>query len=99
MSRQAKLALRYDVADVVRRRGEIQEFLDGNGVTGRTEYIVHLVIEEILSNCIRHGRPDRGEARIDLTLEAGPSAVTVTVEDDGIPFDPTAARVADPPGK
>ena len=54
-----------------------------------------MVLDEVVSNIIRHGSPDgaRREIRVRLALEAG--RLLVEVEDDGIPFDPRAVPEPD----
>ena len=50
-----------------------------------------VVVEELVSNAIRHGA-EGGAIAIDLTLEAGEGEIALALIDDGVAFDPTAER-------
>jgi serine/threonine-protein kinase RsbW len=55
-----------------------------------TLFAIHLCFEEAISNIVRHGRADGAggsrDVRLALRREAG--AVTATIEDQGVAFDP-----------
>ena len=50
-----------------------------------------LVVEELVSNAIRHGTAN-GAIAIDLTLTADEGEIALLLIDDGVAFDPTADR-------
>ena len=50
-----------------------------------------VVVEELVSNAIRHGAAD-GAIMIDLSLTAGDGEIALALIDDGVAFDPTADR-------
>jgi serine/threonine-protein kinase RsbW len=54
----------------------------------RTRYNIELVFEEIVGNIVRYGAPQGGELRVDVSIELGADGVAITIEDDGIAFDP-----------
>lgn len=97
MGRDLRLRLRYDLAELALSTPAIDRFLGENGIADETSFLVRLAVEEIVSNSIRHGSPERADAAIDLGLVVEDSSVTLVVEDDGIPFDPTTAPERDPP--
>ena len=49
--------------------------------------MVALCAVEALTNCIRHGRDNRAESPITLTLTLMPSRIVLTVADTGRPMD------------
>lgn len=53
-------------------------------------YFVLLAIEELVTNCIKYGYDDAGEHTIIIRLSVADQILTVTVIDDGRPFDPLA---------
>lgn len=55
---------------------------------------VRLAIEEVTSNVIQYGYPNGGAGALRLRLVRGPGALTITIEDDAVGFDP--AQVAPP---
>lgn len=57
-------------------------------------YDLRLAVEELFTNIIRHAYPEGpGPVRVSVTSDA--RAVTVTVEDQGLPFDPADAPAPD----
>ena len=48
-----------------------------------------VVVEELVSNALRHGAPDRW-IKVSLKLESSPLGVAIGFEDDAGPFDPTS---------
>jgi len=52
-----------------------------------------LFFDELLSNIIQHGYTDRERHEIDITMHRDDERLTVTITDDGIPFDPLSAPV------
>lgn len=61
------------------------------GLDARGGARLAVVVEELVSNAIRHGAAD-GTIAIDLTLTAGEGEIALVLTDDGVAFDPTAQR-------
>jgi len=58
----------------------------------KTRLAMRLCLEEALANVVTHAYADEGDHRIRLTLSAMADGLSLCIEDDGLPFDPTAAR-------
>jgi len=56
---------------------------------------LNLVLEETVSNIIFYAYPDGNEHSIDITLSIVDGEITIEIEDEGIPFDPTAMQQPD----
>lgn len=78
----------------------IREFVDRMvrhaGLDGKAGYRLRLAVDEIATNIINHGYDEadrtgdiRVEARVDET------SLTISLEDSGVPFDPTTAATPD----
>jgi anti-sigma regulatory factor (Ser/Thr protein kinase) len=52
---------------------------------------MHVVLEEAVANAALHGFPDGRSGRITVRARHLPAEVILEIEDNGIPFDPTAA--------
>ena len=52
------------------------------------DYLANLAIEELVTNCIKHGYDDKGEHIIEITLKLSANELALTVTDDGHPFNP-----------
>lgn len=62
---------------------------------------LRLALDELITNVVEHGFAAHalGERYLVLRLDATGDVVHATIEDNGIPFDPTAAAAADPGGE
>ncbi|MGC1460888.1 MAG: ATP-binding protein [Terracidiphilus sp.] len=58
-------------------------------------FFILLAIEELVTNCIKYGYDDSGEHTIVIVLSAADQAFTLTVTDDGHPFDPLSVPPPD----
>ena len=56
---------------------------------------LNLLLDEIVSNVIRHGFDDAREHRIMVSLAVGDALATIEVHDDGRPFNPLEAAPPD----
>src|SRR5688572_32890491 len=52
------------------------------------DYLANLAIEELVTNCIKHGYDDTGEHIIEITLRLSANELVLTLLDDGHPFNP-----------
>jgi serine/threonine-protein kinase RsbW len=57
---------------------------------------IEVVFEEAISNILRHGFTAGSDQTIAVLVASQARAVVLTIEDDGIPFDPVAAPEAAP---
>jgi serine/threonine-protein kinase RsbW len=69
------------------------EWLDGlvaaAGYGPRVLAVLQVAMEELLSNILIHGYADLEAHKIEISVTAEPSAATLEIVDDGVPFDPT----------
>ena len=80
--------------DLLRRANA---FLCANALPSGQAYAASLVLEELVTNVIRHAHDDPSghELRLGMALEA--DKVRITSSDDGRPFDPTTVEPPQPP--
>jgi len=50
---------------------------------------IHLILEELFTNIVNHGFTDEKEHEIHIELRCNHAAMTIRMEDDGPPFNPT----------
>ena len=84
-------ALEWHVRDLERRHGvrvELEISGDIGQLSERYRTCVYRVIQEALTNCIRHAQA----ARIRVAVNAAADRLEVTVADDGIGLDPSRRR-------
>jgi sigma-B regulation protein RsbU (phosphoserine phosphatase) len=80
------------IGDVVNR---FEQFGEMHGVPAGDIMRVNLVFDEILSNIISYGYQDEEHHEIVVTVELTGRRLVVTIEDDGIPFNPFAREAPD----
>lgn len=61
-------------------------------ISQRCLFEINLVLDEIFTNIISYGFKDEREHAIGVTLTAEGDTLVVTVEDDGVPFNPTTRK-------
>jgi len=86
--RTLKKRFRTDVREFEALNRELAEFLDANAVRPGVAYAVHLAVEEMVLNVMKHAYGGNTDRFVDLALEVNAPDVTVQIEDDGAPFDP-----------
>lgn len=73
-----------------------RDFLPQSSLDERAQNRAAIIIEELVSNVLRHGG-GRGDHSLWLSIEDGNGSLTLEIEDDGIAFDPSAPNVFDGP--
>lgn len=53
---------------------------------------LNLVLEEAVSNIIFYAYDDDKQHQIDISIKMNKNALTITITDDGKPFDPTQSK-------
>jgi len=86
-----RVSLANQIGEIRRVNAALADLLEEEGVPERTIHHVRLVVEELVSNIVRHAFDDQDAHRIDVDVRTEPRRVVVTVEDDGREFDPNAA--------
>ena len=66
----------------------VERFAATCGLSGDDCAAVNLVLDELVSNIIKYGYDDDGEHRIAVVVEVDGGVLTVSVDDDGKPFNP-----------
>ena len=68
----------------------VEEFGDANQLPLPTVFVINLALDELITNAVTHGTFNVPDPAIDIHLKAESNGVTLTLEDNGSPFDPTA---------
>ncbi len=89
---QLKIKLRNSLDEIDRLFQNIRSFGEAHGLNRKQAFQLNLVIEELFTNIVSYAYRDRDEHWILVTISCGDGRLTVRIEDDGIPFNPAAAR-------
>jgi len=90
------LILNNTIAAIEDARQRIERQLEPLELSPRVVNRLEVILEELVSNVVRHGFDPRSDQSIRLVVGVRPEAVDLTIEDDGRPFDPTAAAQPSP---
>jgi len=93
--KSTEFRLKNDLADLDRVEEALWTFCRGNGLSEEESADIRLAVDEVVSNAIRHGYPDRAlhEIRVSASI-AGPE-LTLEIEDDARAFNPLEAPLPD----
>lgn len=90
MPTEASIVLGNEPHELEKLGSFIQEFWAANGLAAGDALDVNLALEELFMNVVMHGHASH-DTVVRLKLED--SAVAITLEDDGIAFDPLAVEL------
>jgi anti-sigma regulatory factor (Ser/Thr protein kinase) len=77
------------LSETERLRQFAEEFITKNHLDENARFALNLSLEEIVSNIIKYAHQDNKQHEIHLELSLQASQLTVVIQDDGGPFDPT----------
>jgi anti-sigma regulatory factor (Ser/Thr protein kinase) len=86
-----RLVIDSQLSEIRRASALVDEFKARHGLADEDSNAIHIVLDEILSNSIRHGLAGAASHAIVVTLELSEGEITIEVEDDGVAYDPTQA--------
>ena len=92
-----RLQVPITMAAVAEAEGELDGWLAAHGVAPAAAYRTRLVVEELLTNLVRHGRFDGPAPPAWLELGLREQELRLVIEDAAAPFDPRLAPPTPPP--
>jgi anti-sigma regulatory factor (Ser/Thr protein kinase) len=95
MSADVAIQVRNHVTELARLHAFLAAFWASNQLPKDALFGLDLALEEIFANVIFHGYRDGGEHAIHVGLALRGRVVSLTVEDEGVPFNPLDAPAAD----
>lgn len=94
MGDELLLNLPNELGALSRLSAAVQRFLVRGDVASDTVFSVDLILEELVTNIIRHAYDDDARHEIAVRLNLEPGRIVIRVEDDGREFDPREAPPA-----
>jgi len=83
-----------DLASVGQLVLEVGRFLERRGITGRPLHHAQLLLEEIVSNVVRHAFHEDGRSPVRVRVGLDSAGVALSVEDEARAFDPSRHAAA-----
>ena len=74
---------------------QLEKFIEENNLSDKFVAKWGIALDEILSNIIKYAYPDNGEHDIFIGFELYQNILTVTIKDNGIPFNPFGVKTPD----
>ncbi|MBR1517141.1 MAG: SpoIIE family protein phosphatase [Bacteroidales bacterium] len=90
-----EIVLRNDVSEVERLNQFIKGIAQSLSVDKRQTLNLRLAVEEAVVNVMEYAYPDGVEGAIKIRTKADGHRLRIVITDNGAPFDPTQATVAD----
>jgi anti-anti-sigma factor len=84
-----------DLGQVAEASAAFADFADAHRVPSAVRRSMSVALDELLTNTVSYGLARDGAARVTLDVELHPDRLTVTVSDNGKPFDPFARAAPD----
>ena len=88
--RKIKFPAQFQYLDEI--RDFVAEVASHGGFDGKEVYAIQLAADEAASNIIEHAYGDMPPGDIEITCEMKNGVLTITMRDQGRPFDPASVR-------
>jgi len=83
-----RMTIGADLGEVARVNAAFAEFADAHAVPASIRRSMNVVLDELLTNTVSYGFAGRERGEVTIDAELGADRLTVTLTDDGKPFDP-----------
>ena len=88
MDDQLTLRVKNAFAEIPAANEAASRWLADRNSSPVADYFANLTIEELVTNCIKHGYDDKGEHIIEITLKLSANELVLSVTDDEHSFNP-----------
>ena len=95
MREPLSLQIKNDLGEIGRMSQEIASWCKMQSLPEEIEYEIDLVLDELVSNVIRHGLKDDKAHIIEVNLRCDQHDLILEVEDDGMAFNPLDSPTPD----
>jgi anti-sigma regulatory factor (Ser/Thr protein kinase) len=93
---RSSIRIENDRGEVARLTEWLLELCKSWRLADKVAFAIQLCVEETVANIMMHGKGDGRASEIVVSLDQRPGEVSLTIEDNGAPFDPTAFEVRQP---
>ena len=87
--------LKNSLSELDKICGHLEQFGESQGLSQRTIFKINLALEELVNNTISYGYTDDDDHWIKIAISLEDGVLVISLEDDGIPFDPVEAKKPD----
>jgi anti-sigma regulatory factor (Ser/Thr protein kinase) len=90
-----RMTIGADLREVARAGAAFAEFADAHALPTSVRRSVNVALDELLTNTIRYGLAERARGEVTIEAELLPDRLSLTLTDDGKPFNPLDAPSPD----
>ena len=87
--------VRNELSQIATVDARFREFAEERGFPEDLKHKMSVIIDDLLNNVISYAFPEGGEHEIEVRAEQVSNRLTVTITDDGIPFNPLLSDTPD----
>ncbi len=91
----ATVRIENDLSEIAKVDEKLDYFAEQFGVPPAIAATFHIIFDDLLNNVISYGFNDKQRHFIDISLELTANSLTVSIADDGVPFNPLAETAPD----
>jgi anti-sigma regulatory factor (Ser/Thr protein kinase) len=84
-----------DISQIPKVGEAFDRFSEANGLAPAMVQTFHIIFDELLNNIITYGYGDDERHVVEVNIELAGKKLSVTITDDGVPFDPLSQEAPD----
>ena len=88
--------LKNNISELDKLGRKLTDFGNGIGLSKKCIFQINLALDELFTNIVSYGFPDKGHHLVSVALSHDDGKVRIEMEDTGIPFDPVSTDTPDP---
>ncbi|MFB3046116.1 MAG: ammonium transporter [Acidiferrobacterales bacterium] len=89
------MVVKNDLAEIANVNAKFEKFAKEHNLPGVVGQKMGVIFDELLNNTISYAFRDDAEHEIDIRAERAGNRLTITISDDGIPFNPLGIQTPD----
>jgi serine/threonine-protein kinase RsbW len=83
-----EIKIRNDISEIPSVAEKVEELIESLGLSPTIVFNIQLALEELLTNIISYGYNDDSQHEILIRFQLNDDYIEITLEDDGIEFNP-----------
>ncbi|MCZ6860269.1 MAG: SpoIIE family protein phosphatase [Alphaproteobacteria bacterium] len=92
---ELQIVIENELSEIAKIIGAFEEFAGEHGIPMPITMKFNIVFDELLNNVISYAYRDEEEHEISIRIKLVADRLTVTIADDGVPFNPLSAKTPD----
>ncbi|KAF1086206.1 Sensor histidine kinase YpdA [Sporotomaculum syntrophicum] len=86
--KQVEYRVKNKLEEIPILAADVEDFAAANNLPAQLNFQVNLCLDELLTNTISYGFPEGGEHEILVTIDLQEKMLVITIQDDGMAFNP-----------